>query len=383
MAQVRDHVLPVIERHGPIRAWIIDDTKFPKKGRYSVGVARQYCGQLGKQDNCQVAVSLSLANEVASLPIAYQLYLPQAWAEDPERRCRTKVPSEVVFQTKPQIALDQIAAAKARGIAPGTILADAGYGADGDFPRRPVHAGAAYVVGVQPTLSVWRPGEGPLPPKPWAARGGRRPWCGVAPTKSRSRSRRSPKSSTPTRGTQSDGAKKPSGSLVTFCRRASGSCFQGPASRDYNRSEPRAEEWLMVEWPEDAAAPTNRDSQAALADRTRLSGSQTRPRLGSLRGSRMARLPSPCKPMHRSLRFPDRHSRDDSPSAPARARSSPSPHLSNDRRHRRSTGPARAARDDLHYDHAPTPHARSGSTPRSMSVLQSAKQSTSPHFMTQ
>ena len=86
LAKVREMVLPQVERHGAIEAWIIDDTGFPKPGQHSVGVARHYCGQLGKQDNCQVAVSLSLANHHASLPVAYQLYLPQDWAEDRERR---------------------------------------------------------------------------------------------------------------------------------------------------------------------------------------------------------------------------------------------------------------------------------------------------------
>ena len=86
LAKVRELVLPAIERHGPIEAWIIDDTGFPKKGRHSVGVTRQYCGQLGKQDNCQVAVSLSVANHAASLPVAYRLYLPQDWAADAARR---------------------------------------------------------------------------------------------------------------------------------------------------------------------------------------------------------------------------------------------------------------------------------------------------------
>src|SRR2546429_5701863 len=85
LAKVREMVLPEIERHGPIEAWIIDDTGLPKKGRHSVGVARQYCGQLGKEDNCQVAVSLSIANEHASLPVAYRLYLPQEWAVDSDR----------------------------------------------------------------------------------------------------------------------------------------------------------------------------------------------------------------------------------------------------------------------------------------------------------
>ena len=89
LAKVRELVLPQIERHGAISAWIIDDTGFPEEGRHSVGVARQYCGQLGKQDNCQVAVSLSMANRHASLPVAYRLYLPQEWASDRARRRKT------------------------------------------------------------------------------------------------------------------------------------------------------------------------------------------------------------------------------------------------------------------------------------------------------
>jgi SRSO17 transposase len=92
LAAVRQQVLPAIERHGAIRAWIVDDTGFPKKGTHSVGVARQYCGQLGKQDNCQVAVSLSFANDHASLPIAYRLYLPEPWANDPIRRDKAGSP---------------------------------------------------------------------------------------------------------------------------------------------------------------------------------------------------------------------------------------------------------------------------------------------------
>jgi SRSO17 transposase len=91
LAKVREMMLPEVERHGPIEAWIIDDTGFPKQGRHSVGVARQYCGQLGKQDNYQVAVSLSVANHHASLPVAYRLYLPQDWAQDRKRRRKAGV----------------------------------------------------------------------------------------------------------------------------------------------------------------------------------------------------------------------------------------------------------------------------------------------------
>jgi SRSO17 transposase len=110
----RGYVLPAIQKRGVlgldprIAAWIVDDTGFAKQGRHSLRVARQYCGQLGKKDNCQVALSLSLANAEASLPVAYRLYLPEAWAGDPARRSEAGVPQTIRFQSKPQIALDQI-----------------------------------------------------------------------------------------------------------------------------------------------------------------------------------------------------------------------------------------------------------------------------------
>src|SRR3954452_18227805 len=133
LTAVRGHVLPAVEMHGPIRAWLVDDPGLPKKGRLSVGVARQYCGQVGKQENCQVAVTLSVASEHASLPIAYRLYLPEAWASDPARRATAGVPERVAFATKPAIALDQIRQAVADGVPRGVMVTDAGYGNDTDF----------------------------------------------------------------------------------------------------------------------------------------------------------------------------------------------------------------------------------------------------------
>lgn len=114
-------VLPAIERGGPIEAWIIDDTGFPKKGRHSVGVTRQYCGQLGKQDNCQVAVSLSLANHDGSLPVAYRLYLPEEWASDRERRDNAKslpsrkrgCPTRSSFRPNPRSPLNRLSRPRA------------------------------------------------------------------------------------------------------------------------------------------------------------------------------------------------------------------------------------------------------------------------------
>src|SRR4030088_2315966 len=108
LTKVREMVLPSMERHEPIKAWIIDDTGFPKQGTHPVGVQHQYCGQLGKEANCQVAVSLSIATHSASLPVAYRLYLPKEWIKDKARRKKAGVPRDISFKTKPEIALDQI-----------------------------------------------------------------------------------------------------------------------------------------------------------------------------------------------------------------------------------------------------------------------------------
>ena len=157
LAKVRELVLPEMERHGPIEAWIIDDTGFPKKGRHSVGVGRQYCGELGKQDNCQIAVTLSIANHHASLPAAYRLYLPKEWATDRIRRRKAGVPKEVTFKTKPAIAHEQLRWACAAGLPRGVVLMDAGYGADTDLRTNITALGLSYVAGIMPQTSVWAP----------------------------------------------------------------------------------------------------------------------------------------------------------------------------------------------------------------------------------
>src|ERR1035438_9747696 len=124
LARVGELTIPVLQKREPVRAWIVDDTGIPKKGKHSVGVSHQYCGQLGKQANCQVAVSLSIANTFASLPIAYRLYLPQIWIDDGEKRKACGVPEDIAFATKPQISLTQIRTAVAAGVPPGVVIAD-------------------------------------------------------------------------------------------------------------------------------------------------------------------------------------------------------------------------------------------------------------------
>src|SRR6267378_2979275 len=136
LAKVREMVVPGIERHGPIEAWIIDDTAFPKQG------------------NCQVVVTLSIANHHASLPIAYRLYLPQDWAADAARRQKAHVPAEIAFATKPQIALEQIRSACAAGIPRGVGLMDASYGSNAKLRSGISALGLCYVAGIVSTVKV-------------------------------------------------------------------------------------------------------------------------------------------------------------------------------------------------------------------------------------
>ena len=252
LSVVRSQVLPAIEQHGAINAWIVDDSGFPKKGIQSVGVARQYCGQLGKQDNCQVAVSLSVANDHASLPIAYQLYLPEAWANDPARRRKAGVPEDIVFQTKPQIALAQMRAALLAGVPSAVVLADAGYGVDTGFRDGITELGLRYVVGIQSSTTLWPPGQAPLPPKPWSGRGRR-------PTRLRYDDTHQPVLAKDLAvGLPARAFRRITWREGTNTRLASR--FAGvrvrPAHRDTERCQPRPEEWCLIEWPKGEAEPT-------------------------------------------------------------------------------------------------------------------------------
>jgi len=253
LSAVRTRVLPAIRKQGPVVAWIVDDTAFPKKGKHSVGVARQYCGQLGKQENCRVAVSLSLANWSSSLPIAYRLYLPETWASDEPRRRQAGVPAEVGFETKPQIALRQIRQAAEAGVERGVVLADAAYGNDSEFRAGLSELQLHYVVGVQASTTVWEPGVAPLPAKAWTGQG--RP-----PRLLRRDPQHQPVSveqlvkalsaSAWNKITWRQGASRPLCSRFALLR-------VRPAHRDYWQTEPHPEEWLLIEWPEGEGQPTH------------------------------------------------------------------------------------------------------------------------------
>jgi len=151
LAKVREMVLPAIEKDGPIEAWIIDDTSFPKQGKHSVGVQHQYCGQLGRQANCQVTVSLSIANHAASLPVAYRQYLPEVWTKDRARCKNAGVPKGTKFMAKSGIALEQIRWACQAGLPRGVVLMDAGYGRDSRLRTELTSLGLTYVAGILPS----------------------------------------------------------------------------------------------------------------------------------------------------------------------------------------------------------------------------------------
>jgi SRSO17 transposase len=252
LGEVRRQVLSAMTRKQPLAAWIVDDTGFPKKGTHSVGVTRQYCGQLGKQENCRVAVSVSVATEQASLPVAYRLYLPEIWAQDPARRKQAGIPTEARFQTKPDIALDQIRLLVEERVPRAPVLADAAYGNDTDFRAGLEALGLSYCVGVQSSTSVWPPGIAPLPPKV------------------RSHTGRPPKLLRQDQWHHPISVKDLALCLSTAdLRRVSWregtrgtmhSRFAAlrvrPAHRDEERSQRRAEQWLLIEWPKAEKEPT-------------------------------------------------------------------------------------------------------------------------------
>jgi SRSO17 transposase len=230
LAEVRAMVLPSMERQGPIEAWIIDDTATPKKGKHSVGVAHQYCGQLGKQANCQASVSLSLANHHASLPVAWRLYLPREWTEDRERCRKVGVPRNVRFKTKPQIAYDQIRAAYDAGFPRGDVLMDAGYGKDTGLRTRLTELGLPYVAGILPQTKLWAEGRRKsysaeklalsLPAEAWKEVQWR------------------------------EGTGKRLSSRFARLR------VRADHRKALPAEDPRSEEWLLIEWPKSEKKPT-------------------------------------------------------------------------------------------------------------------------------
>ena len=312
-----DYALAQLERHAPVSAWVVDDTSIPKQGRHSVGVARQYCGALGKRANCQVAVSVSLVNEMLSVPCAYRLYLPEEWAEDRERRAAVGVPEHVVFRTKWQIAVDSIDRLRAEDLPLAPVVADAGYGNTTELREALTTRGLVYAVAVGEETSVWPPGQKPLPPAPWTGRRTR-------PTRLRRTPEHQPVSVGELAANLLDSQRYDTVRWREGTRGRMASRFAAvrvrPAHRDTERSTPRPDRMapdrmatrrqqaLALLAVDGLGARDARRSGAArpgaLAHRTRLPGAQRRDRSRPLRGPRMEGLPPSRRLMHRRLRLP-------------------------------------------------------------------------------
>jgi len=253
LAEVRRQVLPTMQKHGAVVAWIVDDTAFPKQGKHSVGVARQYCGQVGKQDNCQAAVSLSVSTWNASLPIAWRLYLPEVWCRDGERLRKAGVPEGTEFGSKPEIALGQIQQALEQKVPVGVVLADAGYGNGTPFRTALTQLGLSYMVGIESSTTVWKPGQQPLPAAP------RQPGRGATPKRLQRSADHQPVPvkllalSLPSSAWKDIAWR--AGSQQTLRSRFAAVRVR-PARRDEKRTVPHPEEWLLIEWPKNESEPT-------------------------------------------------------------------------------------------------------------------------------
>jgi SRSO17 transposase len=392
LAKVLELTLPSITSSEPIEAWIIDDTSFPKKGKHSVGVTRQYSGQLGKQDNCQVAVSLSLANASASLPIAYRLYLPKDWAADAARREKTGVPEAVTFKTKPEIALDQIRTALDAGVPPGVVLMDAGYGADTGLRSAITALGLAYVAGIQPHTSVWTRTNPPPPVRPWPGRG--RPTSRmVRDPDHQPQSAEDVALALPADGWETISWREGSADVLSsrFAR-----VRVRAAHRDYNRSAPRDEEWLVLEWPPEEQKPSKFwlatvpegitfDRLVGLAKlRWRIERDYQELKqelgLGHFEGRGWRGFHHHATLCIAAYAFLVAERARIPPSDPTRLLTTPSVPVGSPRRS--PTRPTGTPRHELDRHHAPHAHRRLGSEARTMSMLHHSDAS-SATFMTQ
>jgi len=246
---VAERVAPQID----VEAWVLDDTGFPKDGKRSPGVKRQYSGTLGKVGNCQIGVSVHAVGSKGTVPLGWALYLPQDWCEDPERRRKAKIPDEVEFQTKPELGVELIERVAGWEIAPAPVLGDCAYGDKTQLRARLDAAGREYVLAVSPDTTVFAPETIFAVPDPRDRGKGRQ--------KTRPRPDRKPEAI----GVLIANLAPEQFQTVTFRDGPDGEpmtsrfCFLPVrAGNDWeNASSPPREEWLIAEWPESTDKPTD------------------------------------------------------------------------------------------------------------------------------
>ena len=246
---VAERVCPEIE----VEAWVLDDTGFPKQGKRSPGVKRQYSGTLGKTGNCQVGVSVHAVGSRGTAPLGWALYLPEEWCSDEERRRQVKIPEEVTFKTKPGLGGELVERATGWEVAKAPVLGDAAYGDNTELRKRLEAAGTEYVFSVSAETTVFEPETAFAVPAPKRASG------------------RPPKRLRPEREPVAIGEliaevspddwqalafrDGPDGEPMTS-RFAFLHVRAGHLWREGYVEEPPHEEWLIAEWPEGSEGPT-------------------------------------------------------------------------------------------------------------------------------
>jgi len=246
---VAERVAPAID----VQGWVLDDTGFPKDGKDSPGVKRQYSGTLGKTGNCQIGVSVHAVGSQGTVPLGWALYLPEEWCEDAERRRKAKIPEQVAFKTKPELAAELVQRAAGWELPKAPILGDCAYGKNTELRERLDRAGLEYVLSVSEEVSVFAPETEFRVPERRKAGSGRQ--------KSRPRPDREPEQIGKLIERLGPGHFK----TVTFRDGPDGKhmrsrfCFlRVRAAHDWeNRSHPRREEWLIAEWPKGGEQPTD------------------------------------------------------------------------------------------------------------------------------
>jgi SRSO17 transposase len=253
---VAERVAPEIE----VEAWVLDDTGFPKDGKGSPGVKRQYSGTLGKIGNCQVGVSVHAVGERGTAPLGWALYLPEEWCSDAERRRKGRIPEDVTFKTKPELGVDLVERAAGWEVPAAPVLGDAAYGENTELRDRLDEAGSEYVLAVGPTTTVFapetsfevpertgkigRPRTRPLPDREPESIGELIARLGAGEAQAVS-FRDGP-----------DG--EPVSSRFLFARvRAAHGWHPGTGKWRGGAQAPPREEWLIAEWPEGEEVPTD------------------------------------------------------------------------------------------------------------------------------
>ena len=233
--------------------WILDETSFPKAGDHSVGVARQYCGALGKVANCQVAVTLHWSSAEASCPLGWRLYLPQGWIEDEERAREVKLPEGLVYRSQTELALELIDQMLSWEVPRLPVVADSAYGNSFEFREQLRRRGLCYVMAVEPTTVVWTqdPNAVPVPPSAPTGRPRRYPPLASTPVPQdlATLAKQLPKTAWK-KVTWREGTRGPQRSRFAKLKVWAAHGWRA------QRHPERVAEWLLVEWPEGETAPT-------------------------------------------------------------------------------------------------------------------------------